>query len=168
VSQTEGPWYKEFWLWFILTPLFIVFIAGFNMLYLAIVTNDGVVVDNFYKDGKGIIVRHEEDTSARDRKLRANLHWANDHLTVQLSGNLVPLPEVLELLIIFPTAQAHDVIVKLAHQGLGEYRGSLNSDIKGYRQLQLQPIDSNINWRLHAQGAVPPLSSYLVLNPKQE
>jgi hypothetical protein len=168
VSETVGPWYKQFWLWFIISPLLVVFALGFTMLYMAITTNDGVVVDNFYKDGKGIYVRNDEDALARERGLSAELRWLDDKLLVTLTGSLAPLPEVLNLLFIFPTAQAGDVSVLLQHQGLGQYQGRLPSPVIGNRQLQIQPVGGSINWRLHGAGLLPPSSAAMILLPKQE
>jgi len=168
VSETEGPWYKQFWLWFIVTPLLVVFALGFTMLYMAIKTNDGVVVDNFYKDGKGIYVRNDEDALARERGLRAELRWVDDQLLVALSGDLAPMPEALKLLFIFPTAQAGDVSLVLQHQGLGQYQGRLPSPVTGNRQLQIQPMGESITWRLHGAGILPPASAAMTLLPKQE
>lgn len=168
MSQPEAPWYKQFWLWFILTPLFLVFIAGFLTLYLSIKTNDGVVVDNFYKDGKGIIVRHEEDDFAREHQLSAQLDWDTERLTLNLSGDLSPLPEQLELLIIFPTAKSQDVTVIFQHEGLGRYRGNLSETVIGVRQFQLQPIDTETAWRLHTKATVSPERFTLNLLPKSE
>jgi hypothetical protein len=168
VSETEGPWYKQFWLWFIVTPLLVVFALGFAMLYMAITTNDGVVVDNFYKDGKGIFLRNDEDALAREKGLRAELRWVNDQLLLALNGDLAPLPETLKLMLIFPTAQAGDVSVLLQHQGLGQYQGRLPSPVVGNRQLQIQPVGESITWRLHGAGIVPPSSATMMLIPKQE
>jgi|TARA_B110000503_G_C7159851_1_gene419128 hypothetical protein len=168
VSELEGPWYKQFWLWFIVTPLLVVFALGFSMLYLAIKTNDGVVVDNYYKDGKGIFVRKDEDALARAQNLRADLLWADDKLMVSLTGDLTPLPEALRLLFIFPTAQAGDVSVLLQHQGLGQYQGRLAEPVIGNRQLQIQPVGESVNWRLHGSGMIPPASASMILLPKQQ
>ncbi|MDX1342345.1 MAG: FixH family protein [Reinekea sp.] len=168
MATLEGPWYKQFWLWFILTPLFIVMGAGFFMLYLAIVTSDGVIIDNPYKDGKGYVERTAEDDFARSHQLTASLFWQQNELKVQLAGKLAPMPESLELLIAFPTSEAFDVTVTLAHQGLGTYFGTLPESVNGNRQLLLQPIDTEQGWRLHYDGMVPPLNSQIELHPKQE
>ena len=60
------PGYKQPWFWFLMVPLIMVFIMGFTMLYLSISTSDGVVVDNFYKDGLAIKTRNEQDAAAAD------------------------------------------------------------------------------------------------------
>ena len=114
VSTIAQPWYKQFWLWFILTPLFIVMAAGFFMLYLAIVTSDGVIIDNPYKDGKGYVERTVEDDFARSHNLLGELKWVDNSIEIQLSGDLVPMPESLDLLIAHPTAKTFDLSLVLS------------------------------------------------------
>lgn len=164
----EGPWYKQFWLWFMLVPLGILVMASFYLLYKAVTTHDGVVVDNFYRDGKGYAVRYEEDAFARAMKLRGNLSWQDQTLRVSLGGDLTPLPETMELLIIFPTNDDFDVTVIVEHRGLGEYVGQLPVDVEGKRHLQLHPLNVEQEWRLHASDVIVPLTEPLVLLPKPE
>lgn len=163
----EGPWYKQFWLWFMLVPLFILIMASFYLLYMAYTTHDGVVVDNYYRDGKGYVVRQEEDAFARAMGLRSDVQWSDQRLAVNLSGKLTPLPEELELLIIFPTNDDFDISVTLQHRGLGEYVGQLPEAVSGRRLLQLHPLNAEQEWRLHADVQLPPVEP-LVLLPKPE
>jgi hypothetical protein len=168
--NTNTPWYKQFWPWFILSPLLIVICAGFWMLYISIVTSDGVIADNFYKDGLGIETRTEQDALARNMDLQAQLKWIEPNLEVKLSGAMTGYPNQLSLLIIFPTQSARDVSVLLNHQGAGIYTGQLDESVSGQRQLMIEPIidQSSSMWRLHANTMLPPLSSNVVLKPKAE
>lgn len=164
----EGPWYKQFWLWFILVPLFVVMILGFTLLYVSIVTSDGVVVDNYYRDGKGYAVRYEEDAFARAANLAADVAWSGSDIKLQLSGDLSPLPDTLELIVIFPTAQKYDEYVVLKHRGLGQYTAqSVPTDLSGRRFLQLHPMEGDVDWRLHAEVMFP-IEQTAELLPKQE
>ncbi|MFQ3230274.1 MAG: hypothetical protein ACI9DO_001646 [Reinekea sp.] len=164
------PWYKQFWPWFILSPLIIVIFAGFWMLYTAIVTNDGVIIDNFYKDGLGIEVRTEQDSVARDLGLKGDLRWAGQDLQLSLSGVMTGYPDQLSFLVVYPTKSSRDIKVILEHQGAGLYSGQMTEKTSGTRQLQLEPVTESGDsmWRLHAKAVVPPLSSQLVLLPKTE
>lgn len=164
----EGPWYKQFWLWFMLIPLGILIMASFYLLYLAITTHDGVVVDNFYRDGKGYAVRYEEDAFARAMQLQGNVQWQDNAIKVSLGGDLAPLPDVMELLIIFPTNDDFDVTVPLEHRGLGEYVGQLPSKVEGKRHIQLHPLNTEQEWRLHATDVMVPPTDPLVLLPRPE
>lgn len=166
-STDDSPWYQQFWLWFVLTPLFVVIAASFHLLYLAISTNDGVVVDNYYRDGKGYVLRGEEDAFARAANLAAKLDWGEQRVRVNLAGQLTPLPERLELMIIFPTAKDYDLYLPMAHRGLGEYEAVAPAPLTGRRLLQLHPLDADIDWRLHAEVNFP-LQATVDLLPKQQ
>lgn len=170
MNKDTTPWYKQFWPWFILSPLLIVICAGFWMLYMAIVTNDGVIVDNFYKDGLGIEVRTEQDALARNLGLNANLDWSSQQLRLQLRGVNTGYPNQLSLLVVFPTKSSRDVEIVLAHQGAGIYTGKIPEPITGKRQLQLQPIvdTDEAQWRLHAQVELPLFSGSVELLPKPQ
>ena len=50
----HDPWYKQFWPWFFILVPVITLMMGGLMLYLAINTQDSLVVDDYYKEGRTI------------------------------------------------------------------------------------------------------------------
>ncbi len=48
------PWYKQFWPWFLIAVPLITLVMGGVLLKLAISTEDSLVVDDYYKEGKAI------------------------------------------------------------------------------------------------------------------
>ncbi len=54
VPARDMPWYRHRWPWFLMLGPAIVIVAGFYTLWLAIVSNDGLVADDYYKRGLGI------------------------------------------------------------------------------------------------------------------
>lgn len=168
MTVDNAPWYRQFWLWFILTPLFIVITACIGMLVLAIRTHDGVIIDNPYKDGKGFVERTAEDAFAREHNLVAIFTRSGNNVRIELRGDLAPMPEQLELLLAFPTAQALDTTIQLNHQGLGRYIGELDEQNLGRRQLLLEPLGTEQGWRLHFDGLIADDQLELTLLPKAE
>jgi hypothetical protein len=168
VIEDEGPWYKQFWLWFLIVPVMILMTGSFYLLYVSIKTHDGVILDNHYKDGKGYSVRTEEDAFARSVNLEAELRWVDSTITIFLNGNLNPMPEEIELVIAYPTTEVYDINLVMNHRGLGEYQTTVTEPVEGRRVLQLHPLNAELDWRLHFDGNVPPVSSRLVLRPRQE
>jgi len=151
MSQEENyanqPWYKQPWLLFILAPLFAVFIYGFFFLYMAIVTFDGNVKDDYYKNARGI----EIDTAREDKAVELNL-VANarlDDLTgdvmVQLSGNLVEKPEYLTLSLIHPGHKDYDQVLTLRRLAdTSAYSGNISVKLKtGKRYTILEAADQS-------------------------
>lgn len=168
MSATEGSAYKQPWFWLIITPLLVVIVAGFYLLYLSIVTMDGVVVDSHYKDGRGIVVSNEQIALANTLNLNAAVIFNNNgQVSIKLNGGLTIMPEALNLLIAFPTAQNRDVSIVVAHQGRGEYIGELKEPITGRRQLVLQPNTDSPAWRLHFDGLIDRQESTITLLPNR-
>jgi len=164
------PWYKQFWPWFILSPLIMVICASFWMLYIATVTHDGAIVDNYYKDGLSIIERTEQDQWAADMNLGAQLQTIGERVQLRVSGDLKEWPNALTLLYVFKTKASEDVEVRLERTPDGRYIGQLPQTIQGERDLLLEPADtpsSGNHWRLHGHATLPS-SSILTLQPRVE
>lgn len=161
-----NPAYKQPWFWFVMTPLFMVFIMGFTMLYLSITTNDGVVADNFYKDGLAIKTRNQQDATAEALKLAAALTISGQQIQLELSGSLALKPDQLTLQFIYPTKSSNDQVVTLVASDEG-YVGAMPEPVTGRFQVMLSPIveDEQRMWRLHATSIFP-LSASLALKPK--
>ncbi|MCO4756864.1 MAG: FixH family protein [Oceanospirillaceae bacterium] len=150
-----APWYKQPWLWFILAPLIAVFIYGFAFLYISIVTHDGIVKDDYYKQARGYHVDDTRQQYTRELGLEGDLKFdlLTGDVVVQLKGDLSPLPEFLTLGIIHPTHKNYDQTLTLRHQpGTPNYLGSLKGRILGKRYMTLTPADET--WRLRAEISV--------------
>ena len=48
------PWYREPWPWILMAGPAVVVVAGFFTLWLAVSTSDGLVVEDYYKQGLAI------------------------------------------------------------------------------------------------------------------
>ena len=69
MNHTEiTPWYRQFWPWLVFSPMLFVVPAGIWMIYISVVTSDGSVIDEVYKDGRSYIGSTEADD------LKANAH----------------------------------------------------------------------------------------------
>lgn len=161
------PWYKQFWPWFILSPLILVICASLWMTYIATVTHDGAIVDNYYKDGLSIVERTEQDQWAADMKLSAQLQTIGDRVQLRLSGDLETRPQALTLLYVFKTKASEDVEVRLERTADGRYLGRLPETIRGDRDLLLEPVDGEPHWRLHGRATLPS-ASIQTLHPRVE
>ena len=83
------PWYKQLWPWIVFSPMIFVVPAGFWMIYISVVTNDGSIVDNVYRDGRTYIERTEEDTMAVDLRLNAQMQMIGDQISLRLNQTLL-------------------------------------------------------------------------------
>ncbi len=167
-AEAARPWYRQPWLWFILTPLFAVFIYGFSFLYLSIVTMDGVVKEDYYRKVRSYEVNHERNLKAIELNITADLSL--DDLTgdiqLKLNGNLTTPPEILTLDIVHPSHQQYDQSVTLKPLGSQMiYSGSLQSNLVGKRYLYLAPPSDR--WSLRIEVLPPYEQRKIHLKPTE-
>lgn len=153
------PWYKEFWPWFLLGILGMSVVMGVTFLVLSITSFDGMVEDDYYKQGLAINQRLEQDQRAAELNLVANLRV--DSLTgdvmVDLEGDA--RPEQLRLELLFPTQGHRDQSVLLERVRNGHYVGQLPRSLEYRWYVQLHPDSvaqgSESDWRLVGEIELP-------------
>jgi uncharacterized protein len=142
------PWYREPWLWFLLTGPFLVVVASMVTLWLAVVTADGLVADDYYGEGQAINQR-----LARESRARA-LGWTAQ-VSIRPSGRVelnlrgdpgARFPPSLVLYIAHPTLDGRDQRTILNHLTGGNYSGACAALLPGRWHLALE--DSDHSWRL--------------------
>lgn len=98
----------------------IVIVAGFITAWLAIVSNDGLVEDNYYKVGLAVNQQLQQKKLAAELGLKADLSFnaSDTQVRVVLSG-LQPgaLPDTLQLKLVHPTRKGEDQLLILQKQG---------------------------------------------------
>jgi len=163
-NTEQQPWYRHPWVWLLIALPSAAVIAGFITLYLAITTSDGLVVDDYYQQGKAINRVLARDRAAAEHGLEARitLDAGNNRVAVQLAARDTDLPETLTLTltILHPTAPGHDQQVRLTRIGDDRYRGHFDDLHRGRWDVQLETDD----WRLFGRIQVP-LESPVILQP---
>lgn len=151
MQQTDSdskPWYRHFWVWFILAILGASVFHGLSLVYYAVKYGDSVVVDNYYDVGKGINQSLEREILANKFGVKAELRL-NDNTGVAeliLSGSSRPRHLVLNL--ISPTQAEKDRKVVLQAEMDGIYRGNLEDNSQGRRIVELLGSEKKQEWRL--------------------
>jgi uncharacterized protein len=141
------PWYKEPWPWILMTGPAIVIVAGFVTAWLAIISNDGLVTDDYYKQGLAINQRLQRDHYASGLGLRADFMRSGQQVRLLLKADgEVALPEVLTLKLAHPTRAGQDQLVKMASEGQGFYSGTLSAEVSGRWHVSIE--DPSGKWRL--------------------
>jgi hypothetical protein len=143
--QTSKPWFKEPWPWLLaIMPLTAIIAGGFTV-WFAITSNDGLVVDDYYKQGKAINQTKERDRLAQTLGISAQLLPQGSVLQLQLAGRLQTPPGKLTLQILHPTRKGDDHEVILIWDG-SAYVGQLPSLVGSHYRTQLTPEYGD--WRL--------------------
>lgn len=147
LNNDSKPWYKETWPWILISGPAVVIVAGFVTLWLAIVSNDGLVSDDYYKQGLAINQRLQRDHYASDLGLRADFMRSGRQVRLLLAAERdAALPEVLTLKLSHPTRAGQDQIIKMVSEGQGFYGGELTADVSGRRYVSIE--DPSGKWRL--------------------
>jgi hypothetical protein len=140
------PWYKEPWPWILMAGPAIVVVAGIATLYLALASFDGLVEDDYYKQGLAVHQEVKRDTAAAEEKVSAQVMLSGRNIRVFLSmADATNLPGQLQLHFIHPTRDGLDQDVILENEQ-GFYSGSLTTEVHGRWNVYLE--DQDKTWRL--------------------
>ena len=155
------PWYREPWPWLLMSGPFIVVIAGFYTLWLAVTSDDGLVADDYYKRGLAINQTLSRATRAEQLMLGGRVELSVDSVRLTLTGTGV-LPETLRLRLVHPTRAVDDQVLEVHAVSPGVYSGTLAAAVAGRRVLMLE--DMAKTWRLagEARGG----AKFIVLAPQ--
>lgn len=149
-NQEVKPWHKEHFVWMIIFFPSLAVVAGIYTIYLAVVSSDGLVVDDYYKQGLEMNRTLERDNNASQFGLNADVTFETtlQEVVITLTANdNFSYPETLEARFLNATRAGLDRVVNLLHTGSGIYRGQLPELNTGKWYLQLEQED----WRLVKQ-----------------
>ena len=157
-------WYREPWVWLLITFPLAAVIGGIITIYLAVTTSDGLVVDDYYQRGKTINLDLARDAAAAQYQLRASLQLdlPDNHVQLVLDSVSDIQPAELRLSILHPTRPGRDQVVRLTPIGASTYRGGMAAVTEGHWYLQLEADD----WRLSGSMHIP-LNGPVVLSASE-
>ncbi|WP_186407061.1 FixH family protein [Candidatus Accumulibacter aalborgensis] len=147
--SASQPWYRQPWPWLLMLGPATAIVAGLFTAYLAVVTNDGLVEDDYYKQGLTVNQRTERDHRAAELGIEAEFVLGADGGRIRVllrSHQGVHLPEALALRIAHPTRPGFDQNVLLHLESAGVYTGSLVPLPPGRWHTTLE--DDKQQWRL--------------------
>jgi len=139
-------WYREPWVWFVAGLPAVAIVASFASLGIAIATDDGVVAEDYYKQGLAVNQVLRREALARDLHLVATVTFSGGRVEVALPGGAERFPQ-LRLRLIHPTRSGLDQTALLRASG-GAYEGRLAATDGEPRLLVLE--DAGATWRLTA------------------
>lgn len=147
------PWYKERWPWILMAGPLVVIVAGIVTLWLAVVSNDGLVADDYYKQGLAVNQQLHRDQNAGAIGLHADLMLSGDKLRLLLGANdPAALPALLTVKFSHPTKDGLDQLVAMKVESGGMYSGQLSSELVGRWLVSIEDPDGR--WRLQGEWVV--------------
>lgn len=143
----------------------VVVVAGFITLWLAIKSNDGLVADDYYKQGIAINKTLARADRAQQLGLSAQIAVSAERIAVTLQAkDSVVLPERMIVTLSHPTRAGFDRTFTLAANG-GVYAAPLAALQSGRWQITL--ADEANSWRLSGMLQVPE-DSHITISPTAE
>lgn len=142
MRDDQRPWYREPWVWFVAALPAVAVAASFAALGFAIATDDGVVAEDYYKQGLAVNQVLRREARARELHLAATAIFSGRGVAIELSG---AKEAALRLRLIHPTRSGLDQTVMLTPSG-GAYAGRLAA-LNGEPRLVVLE-DAGATWRL--------------------
>lgn len=151
-TSISKPWYREPWPWILMAGPIVVIVAGVITAWLAIRSYDGLVDDDYYKQGLAVNQRLARDQRATELHLSAEAMLGGNGRDVRvfLTGkDAESLPKALSLKVTHPTRAGLDQVVSLTSDGQGFYVGSLRDAVHGRWNVALE--DDAHSWRINGE-----------------
>jgi hypothetical protein len=145
-EEIVKPWYRQFWFWFVFSPLIYIVIMCSITVTIALKGADDVIIDNYYKEGRMINQALEQDKHAQALGLSGELRFDRTSGDVMLTIANIPadtklMPDELLLMMGHPVKAAKDQLVVLKAISPGHYRGELHAEPDYSWYLTLYPIN---------------------------
>ena len=149
----QKVWYKQFWPWFLIALPVSSMIVSLNMLRFAINSEDSLVVDEYYKQGKAINVNLQKIELAKELNLRAQLLISDNSVELIFTDGKPSSATALNLMFYHATQKHKDISLILIKDASDTYRALIDSDLTGKWQVSLQPHDEK--WKIQQTISLP-------------
>jgi uncharacterized protein len=139
------PWYRHGWPWILISGPAAVVIAGGFTAVLAVRSADGLVAEDYYKQGLAINRTLARAERARRLGVHADAFIGEGRVRVALAG---PARDAaLRLTLVHPVLADRDVRIELRPAGEpGAYQGALPPGVGAPRKIVLEDVSGV--WRL--------------------
>jgi hypothetical protein len=136
------PWYREGWPWLLMAGPASVLVAGAVTIWIAIASADGLVAEDYYKQGLAINRVLAREETARRLGLTARVDLSSS-IVVELQG---AKPEALFVHLVHATRAGYDVRLRLAPTPTGAYAAELPPMPPGRWRIAIE--DPRGTWRI--------------------
>lgn len=147
------PWYKYFWPWFLIAVPVSSFIMAYFLVNFAANTNDSLVVDDYYKEGKAINTSMAKVEEARRLRIMTDLTVNGGQVALEFHSGIPATGNALKLSFYHVTLQEKDFSLLLTRDANGIYRGFTEQDTNGKWRVSLTPLDDA--WKVQQEVSLP-------------
>ena len=139
----NAPWYRQLWPWLLISGPAAVIVAGSATMWIAFASADGLVAEDYYKQGLAINKRLAREEEARRRGVSAQVALRERRIVVELQGEK---PEVLFVHLAHATRAGYDVRLRLTRTARGVYEAPLDALPPGHWRVVIE--DARGSWRI--------------------
>ena len=127
-SAAGVPWYREPWPWILMSGPAAVLVAGAVTTWIAFATSDGLVAQDYYKQGLAVNRVLEREESAARLGLTARVEFSGDRhrVSVTLDG---AEPGELSVRLTHATRAGFDQALRLARVGERRYEAAVPREL---------------------------------------
>lgn len=147
MDRVSKHWYREPWPWLLMVAPLAAVLMGVVMMVLATRSNDGLVADDYYRQGLAINQILDRERRAATLHVSGVLEFSANRRQVRLrldqDGDL---PPALSLAFVHPTRAGLDQTVTLIRSAPGMYSGEMRVPVVGRWLLTLE--DDDRRWRV--------------------
>jgi len=163
LRKSSEPWYRQGWPWFLIALPATAVVAGVTTIVIAINSNDGLVVDDYYKQGLAIQQTMARSQAAATMGLAADVRLMADRVEIDLNSSAgAPLPDTLFFTISYATKGNMDQSVTLVGQN-GKYKAAMAPLQPGRWHVLLE--DESRAWRLTGTTQLPTETNVRLIPP---
>ncbi len=139
-------WYRVPFVWLLIALPLTAVVGGFTTLWLALRSDDGLVVDDYYRRGIEINRTLDRDHAAATRGVSAEIRLddARREARITLTLPMPQRPARIQVQLLHATTKGHDRQVTTSPDANGDYRVSLRGLVPGHYYIELAADD----WRL--------------------
>ena len=143
--MTSNPWYREPWPWLLMAGPAIVVVAGLVTAALAVTSFDGLVADDYYRQGLAVNRSLTLEKQAAALGVSAQLQFSEDRTKVRVLYE-GPDTATLRLAVLHPTLAGEDQRIVLVPVGPRVFEGAMRAPRGKHVRLTLE--DGDGKWRL--------------------
>ncbi|HQR03460.1 MAG: FixH family protein [Proteobacteria bacterium] len=159
--KVSQPWYREPWPWLLMAGPFVVVVASLVTAWIAVKTSDGLVTEDYYRQGLAANLTIERSQEAEKLGVVAAVRVTEGRIAVRLSARSAGFtpPQALTLTLSHPTRAGLDQTQTLVRSAEG-YVGQFHLPVAGHWILLIE--DTAGVWRMMGNLVLPASREILI------
>lgn len=162
-AEKNAPWYKHFWVWWLIGAKVAVISACITTAILIYKNPASMVIDDYYDEGRAINLQLTREARAIELGIEFQASFSGDELAFRFTEYEPSSRTALHVILYHPTLDEKDLEFRVPHTGDGWYRAQLPTEISGHWRMIIEPYDQE--WRV-AHNFSLPHTEPLILTPE--